>query len=222
LNPWTESIETLINFNKIRIRDDDVLVGSRGRTGKEFERFRGFHNAVCQDTRNFIHIPAILVTEIQMFPDCIEYVKAETAAGRMEPEIHGLHHKDYANLSMSEVYEELVEARDWCAKTFNWQPTLWYSPHGAGADKRGAHLKVAAEEAGLTLVTCEGMIKPSALVFDVRAVSGRDKNTGLIPMPSSMTKAQLLQKWEGKEILRHWWEGHGALTESVKWFKENL
>jgi hypothetical protein len=209
-------------FSKIKIRDDDVLITSRGRKGKEFERFRGFHNAVCQDVRHFIHIPAILCKEIQEFPECIEYIKAETASGRMIPELHGWEHKDYALLSLEEVYSELMKSREWIYKNLNCNITKFYSPHGAGADKRGAHLKVAAEEAGLTLVTCAGMIKPSALVFDVRAVSGRDKNTGLIPMPASMTKAQLLQKWEGKEILNHWWSGMGSLTESAAWFRDNV
>ena len=218
---WMESITTLIK--KIRIRDDDVLVDSRGRKGKEFARFRGFHNTVCIDPRYFIHVPAILVTEIQQFPDCIEYIKNETAKGLMEPEIHGLQHKDYALLTTASIVEELTECKQWIQNNLNWTPTLWYSPHGAGADPDGARLRVAAEEVGLTLVTCENMINPSSLVRDVRAVKGRDLETGLkIVIPPTMTVDQLLAKWQGKEILRHWWEGVGALTESIKFFKENL
>ena len=217
---WMESTTTLIN--KIRIRDDDVLVDSRGRAGGEFQRFKGFHNMVCMDTRHFIHVPAILVTEIQSFPECIEYVRYETANGRMEPEVHGLHHKDYATLTASTIVEELTEAKQWIQKNLGWTPTIWYSPHGAGADARGAHLKLAAEEAGLTLVTCENMIKPSALVYDVRAVKGRDRETGTQVVSPTMTLDELLLKWQGKEILRHWWEGMGALTESIKFFKDNV
>ena len=211
-----------MNFNKIRIRDDDVLITSRGRAGNEFGRFVGFHKMVCLDQRHFIHVPAILVKEIQEFPECIDFIRDETAEGRMLPEIHGWEHKDYANLSMEQIVEELLVSKKFIQEAFNYLPTVWYSPHGAGADARGSHLRIAAEECGLTLVTCEGMIKPSALVYDVRSVDGRDRETGQIPMKPSMTKEQLLAKWEGKEILRHWWEGMGALTESIKWFKENV
>ena len=208
--------------NKIRIRDDDVLVGSRGRSGKEFDRFRGFHNMVLMDPRHFIHVPAILVREIQSFPECVEYVKQETAAGRMLPEIHGWEHKDYAPLTTEEIVDELTKAKRFIQDTFNYTSTVWYSPHGAGADARGAHLKWAAEECGLILVTCERIVKPSALVYDVRAVAGKDRETGTIAMPQTMTKEQLLAKWEGREIFRHWWEGMGALTESVTWFRDNV
>lgn len=209
-------------INKIRIRDDDVLVGSSGRTGKEFDRFKGFHNAICADTRYFIHVPAILAREIQQFPECVKFVRDETAAGRMLPEIHGWEHKDYANLSVADCIEELEKAKKFILETFNYKASIWYTPHGAGADTRGKHLHIAAKEAGLTLVTCEGVNKPSALVFDVRRVKGRDISTGSKEMPPSMTKEQLLEKWQGKEIFRHWWEGHGALTESIRFFKENL
>lgn len=178
---------------------------------------------VCLDERHFIHVPAILAREIQEFPDCVEYVKAETAAGRMLPEIHGWEHKDYALLSIVEIIIDLNKAKAFIQDNFNYNPSVWYSPHGAGADARGAHLKEAAYECGLTLVTCEGMIKPSALVFDIRAVAGRDRSTGKIPMPQTMTKEELLAKWESKEILVHWWgPGLGALNESVTWFRDNV
>lgn len=211
-----------MNFNKIRIRDDDVLITSRGRAGNEFNRFKGFHNMVCLDVRHFIHVPAILITEIQEFPECIAYIKAETAAGRMLPEVHGLHHKDYANLTSAQIVEELIEAKAWIRNELDYEPTVWYSPHGAGADQRGAHLQDAALSVGLTLVTCENMIRPSRLVYDVRSVAGRDRETGQKQVDPTMTKEQLLAKWEGKEILRHWWEGMGALTESVSWFRDNI
>ena len=211
-----------MSFKKIRIRDDDVLVESSGRRGTEFARFKGFHNIVCLDERHFIHVPAILVTEIQAFPECIDFIRYETANGKMEPEVHGLHHIDYAALSMDEVTAHLIEAKQWIKDNLRWEPTIWYSPHGAGADVRGAHLSVAAHDAGLKLITCEKMIKPSALVYDVRAVKGTDKETGLHPATPTMRLDELLIKWEGKEILRHWWEGIGALTESIKFFKENV
>lgn len=198
-------------FTKIRVRDDDVLVHSRSFKGQEFGRFKGFHNLVMIDPVHFEHVLAVLVTEIQDFPECIEFIKAETAAGRMKPEVHGLHHIDYAKLSYQQVVSELSQSRDWIQTTLAYTPTLWYSPWGAGADARGAFLADAAKDAGLTLVTCVGMIQPSQLVTDVRAVKAGE-----------MTPAYLLSKWEGKEILRHWWEGSGALMESVQFFKDTF
>jgi hypothetical protein len=198
-------------YNKIRIRDDDVLVHSSSFRGQEFGRFKGFHNLVQIDPRHFHHVLAVLVTEIQDFPECIQYVKEETAAGRMSPEVHGLHHIDYAALSYAEVVEQLTSARLWIESTLEYVPTTWYSPWGAGADVRGTHLAPAAQAAGLTLVTCADMIEPSALVKDVREVKA-----------GTMTKEDLYVKWEGKEILRHWWQGVGALEESIQFFKENF
>ena len=198
-------------YQKIRIRNDDVLVHSRSFSGREFGRFKGFHNIIQMDPRHFEHVVAILTTEIQDFPECIEYIKTETAAGRIFPEVHGLRHIDYAALSYNEVVEELRTAVSSIENMFSYRPSKWYSPWGAGADKRGAHLASAAKAAGLTLVTCVGVIQPSALVADVRAVRA-----------GNMDKLDLYAKWEGKEILRHWWEGSGALHESIEFFKESF
>lgn len=197
-----------MSFNKIRIRDDDVLVHSTSFPGRAFQRFKGFHNTVMIDPVHFEHVVAILVTEIQEFPECIEFVKAETAAGRMRPEVHGFRHVDYAKLPYNQVVEELRRCRSFIADRLGHTPTIWYSPWGAGADSKGAFLHEAAMEAGLSLVTCANMITPGELVKDVRLA----KNGG-------MTNQQLLDRWEGKEILRHWWEGTGALQESITYFK---
>jgi len=195
-------------YNRIRIRDDDVLVHSSSFPNKEFERFKGFHNMVKENPKHFMHVLAVLTTEIQAFPECIEYIKKETAAGTMYPEVHGLHHIDYANLSFEEVTNQLSEAKAFIIDKFNYVPTIWYSPWGAGADARGAHLRPAALEAGLNLVTCQGMIQPSKLIHEIR-------ETAYDPE----AKVELIKRWEGKEILRHWWEGSGALMESIHFFK---
>lgn len=195
-----------MSYKQIRIRDDDVLVTSSSFTGKEFARFRGFHNMVKEDPKHFIHVLAVLTTEIQAFPECIDYIKEETAAGTMFPEVHGLHHIDYASLPYAETVAQLSEARQFIIDRFNYTPTVWYSPWGAGADERGSHLRAAAMDAGLNLVTCKGMIQPSDLIKDIRTTSD---------------PKELIQRWEGKEILRHWWEGSGALMESIQFFKAN-
>jgi len=199
-----------MTYNRIRIRDDDVLVTSSSFRGKEFDRFRGFHNMVTEDPKHFIHVLAVLATEIQEFPECIAYIKEETAKGTMQPEVHGLHHIDYAGLPYAVVVSQLREAKDFIVSSFNYVPTIWYSPWGAGADARGEHLRPAALEAGLNLVTCVGMIQPSKLVHEIRALADTPED-----------KANLIMAWEGKEILRHWWEGSGALMESIQFFKAN-
>lgn len=165
---------------------------------------------VMEDPKHFIHVLAVLTTEIQEFPECIAYIKEETAKGNMRPEVHGLHHVDYAGLAYGEVVSQLSEAKAFIIDQFNYVPTEWYSPWGAGADARGAHLRPAALEAGLNLVTCEGMIQPSKLVHEIRALPD-----------TTEAKAKLIQDWAGKEILRHWWEGSGALMESIQFFKAN-
>ena len=55
------------------------------------------------------------------------------------------------------------------------------------------------------------MIQPSELVNDVRKVKSGE-----------MVKDFMYAKWEGKEILRHWWEGSGALLESIEFFRDNF
>lgn len=196
-------------FNKIRIRDDDVLISSKGFAGREFARFKGFHNVVLQDPKHFIHVGAILTTEIQEFPECIEFIKQETAAGRFLPETHGLKHIDYANLSFDEIGEHLNICRKFIQDNFNYNPTIFYSPWGAGADARGAHIRPAAAAVGFQLVTCEHMIHPHRLVEDVN-----------LAKEGKVLSSSLLTKWEGKEILRHWWEGANSISTSTLYFKD--
>lgn len=162
------------------------------------------------DPKHFIHVAAILTTEIQEFPDAIDYIKEETAAGNLQPEVHGLQHINYEELTHKEIVEHLTEAKQFIVDTFNYTPTIWYSPWGAGASTKGTHLRGAALEAGLNLVTLEGMIRPSVLMQEIRSTPETPE-----------ARAQLIARWEGKEILRHWWEGTGALTGCIKFFNEH-
>lgn len=196
-----------MTFNKIRIRDDDVLVTSSGFPGKEFQRFKGFHNIILQDPAHFIHIGAVLVTEIQQFPECIEFLKQETREGRFVPEVHGLHHIDYASLSFEDIVSHLTTCRKFIEDNFEYSPTKFYTPWGAGADSRGAHIRPAAATVGFDLVTCENLIKISRVRSDVVLVK-----------ENLLTNEELLKRWEGKEIILHWWEGVGALNETVQHF----
>lgn len=196
-------------MEKIRVRDDDVLIRSRQFAGQEFGRFKGYHNTVLQDQRHFIHVGAILVTEIQDFPEAIEFIKAETAAGRFLPEVHGLKHIDYAALSTEEIQEHLLTCRQFIQEKMDYNPTVFYTPWGAGEDERGSHIGPAAAAVGFKLVTCARIKQqhPARILEDVKRIE-----QGLF------TQEELMAKWSGQELMRHWWEGLGALDEVVKYF----
>lgn len=198
-------------YTRIRVRDDDVLIKSRQFAGNEFGRFKGFHNIVLKDPKHFIHVGAILVTEIQDFPEAIEFLRAETAAGRFLPELHGFKHIDYAALTPDEIKDHLLLGRQFIQSNFSYNPTVFYTPWGAGEDERGKHIRQAAADVGFKLVTCAGIRQryPARVVEDIRRVKSGE-----------ITNAELLLKWEGQELFRHWWEGTGAMDEMVEYFKD--
>jgi peptidoglycan/xylan/chitin deacetylase (PgdA/CDA1 family) len=158
------------------------------------------HDWICEVSDKVIHVPTILVTEIQKFPDCIEWIRQETAEGRMLPEIHGLEHKDYASLNSSEIVLELDECRDWIFRQFGHTATKFYSPWGAGADERGAHIRGAAKSIGIELVTCEGMLELKG-------------GTGVI---NQLKNGRDIRWYDDKEIIIHWWEGVGRLRRFIE------
>ncbi len=187
---------------KIRVRDDDVLLGSSSK-GDEFKKFKMVHEWICEVPDTLIHVPTILVTEIQEFPKCIEYIREETAEGRMLPEIHGLSHKDYADLSEKEIVAELNVCRDWIDYKFGHEATKLYSPWGAGADERGAHIKPAAASTGIELVTCENIHKLDGRYGVVQELkNGRD-----------------ISYLEDDEIFLHWWQNVTRLKRIVEVIK---
>jgi peptidoglycan/xylan/chitin deacetylase (PgdA/CDA1 family) len=182
----------------IRVRDDDVLVNS-SRLGDELKKFQMVHEWICEVPDTLIHVPTILVTEIKEFPDCIEFIRQETAEGRMIPEIHGLTHKDYGKLTHSEIVLELEECKEWLLKTFGHTPTKFYTPWGAGADERGRHIKDAAESLDLELVTTE----------NTNAMSGKK---GVV---YALKTGRDISYLEGDEIFMHWWENATRLRRIV-------
>ena len=99
----------------IRVRDDDVLISSKG-TKNPLTKFKMVHDWICEVPETLIHVPTILVTEIQEFPEAIEYIRQETAEGRMLPEIHGWSHKDYASLNSAEIVLELIDCKEFIRK----------------------------------------------------------------------------------------------------------
>ncbi len=183
----------------IRVRDDDVLLSSSSYSD-ELGRLKQIHDWICEVPDTLIHVPAILVLEIQEFPEAIEYVRQETVEGRMLPEIHGLSHKDYASLTEKEIQAELNVCRDWIHYKFGHEATKFYTPWGAGADERGAHIKPAAAAIGIEAVTCEKI----------------NKLQGRYGVCQLLRDGNPLSYFDGGEIFMHWWEGGSRLKRIVE------
>src|SRR5262245_61691209 len=123
----------------IRMRDDDVLVPTRNYPSS-FGRFRAIHEAIKLCPR-MMHVPALVIEELRQMPEALEYLRNETAAGRMEPEFHGMWHSDYGALSEQHVREHLAEAVEWMEMQLQIRPRFWYTPWGSTQD----FLKKAAQ-----------------------------------------------------------------------------
>ena len=183
----------------IRVRNDDVLLPSSSYED-ELGRLKQIHEWICEVPHRMIHVPSILVLEIQEFPEAIEWIRQETVEGRMLPEIHGLSHKDYADLTEKEIVAELNVCRDWIHYKFGHEATKFYSPWGAGADDRGAHIRPAAASTGIELVTCEHI----------------NKMTGRYGVVQQLLDGHNLDYLDGDEIFMHWWEGGARLKRIVE------
>jgi len=205
--------ECNLNFPLIRVRDDDILVHSSG--CDSFKRFQQVHRWICE-SKTFIHVPAVLVTEIKAYPNCIQYVKEETQAGRMLPETHGFEHIDYAKLPKHEIIEHLKRCKDFNYENFGRVPKRFFTPWGANAP----HIREASEECGLEMVDCSKINK----------LAGR---YGMVQLAKDGID---LEKYlSGGEIFCHFWERgmrlkrvievvkHGsweaAKTANGKWFE---
>jgi len=185
----------------IYIRDDDVLIDSSGHTDS-FKRFIEVHEMIC-DVEGVLHVPAILVHNVIKddtrgivgFPGAVEFVREETAAGRMRPEVHGWEHIDYAKLSFAEIVEHLRRCKDFIHTNFNREPEIWYTPWGANKQ----HLHDAAEQENLKLVDCT----------QINKLSGR---FGVVQQLRDGKNA--FELFNEKEIFFHWWE-HGNRLRRV-------
>jgi peptidoglycan/xylan/chitin deacetylase (PgdA/CDA1 family) len=182
----------------IYLRDDDVLVGSSGHEDS-FKKFQQVHRWICE-TDKLLHIPAILVTEIQAYPECIAYIKEETRKGRMSPEIHGYKHIDYGKLSYDEVVDHLRRCKNFIGEQFDITAKTWYTPWGANSPT----LQQASAECGLILVDCSNLNKLNGR-YGVIQEAKEGKNI-----------AKLFDK---KEIFYHWWQGGLRLKRMVEILK---
>jgi len=177
----------------IYVRDDDVLVPSSSHTDPE-GRFRGVHNIIVK--HGALHRPGILVTEIQQFPDTLEFCKRETATGRMSPQFHGLRHIDYGKLSEEEITGHLKMAQRVFMHWFGVEFKRFYTPWGA----RAPQIQRACDEVGVLMVDCKTDYHPAR---NIR----RDPDA-------------CYEKYNEKEIMIHWWEGVGKLVEALKRVKQ--
>lgn len=168
----------------IYIRDDDVLLSSKG-FGDPVVRLKQIHGWICESPR-LMHVPTILCKEIQAFPDAVKFVKEETLAGRMLPQLHGWEHIDYAKLHHAAIVTHLEDSKHWMIDNLNVCPTRWYTPWGANAP----HLYVAAKACDLKLIDTSGIIE----------LAGPN---GVL---ATLKKGVPIDYLDGCEIFLHWWQ----------------
>lgn len=167
---------------KLYVRDDDVLISSSGFTNV-VTRLKQVQSWFAQDFTKLVHVPNILVSEIQEFPEAIEFVREETRLGHMEPQLHGFRHIDYAKLPINEIRDHLSRSKDWMTENLGVTPTKFYTPWGANAP----HIFAAAAQESMTVVDCSAIEKPGQILTALR----RDYP---------------LEYMEGKEVFFHWWQ----------------
>ena len=167
----------------IRLRDDDVLVPTRSYPSS-FARFRRIHEwlKICP---SIIHVPTIVTQEIEAYPGCIEYIRTETAAGRMEPQLHGVLHIDYSALPIERVRDDLLRGIEWMLIHLGVSPSIWYTPWGSTQET----LRAAAASVGLELVGVERH-------WMIDRVNARLRSGD-----------ETVESLQGREVFFHWWGG---------------
>lgn len=168
----------------IYIRDDDVLLSSKG-FGDPVARLKQIHEWICESPK-LMHVPTILCTEIKAFPTAINFIREETHAGRMLPQLHGWEHIDYAKLHHAAIVTHLEDSKHWMIDNLDVCPTRWYTPWGANAP----HLYTAANECGLKLID----------------TSNRIVLEGPNGVLATLQKGVPVDYLDGREIFLHWWQ----------------
>lgn len=176
----------------IYVRDDDVLLPSK-QWPDPLARFKEVHELISSYSE-FLHVPALLTSELDKIPGAINYIRQEAQDGWMSPELHGTSHIDYANLTPEEILQDYKLAQDWFYDHLGFHFNKHYTPWGAGEDERGAHIKPTAAHAGITVVTCADLLEPEHIIADPYATH---------------------EKYEGREIFIHWWAGIGKLQKAL-------
>jgi len=116
----------------IRIRIDDVMWNSSGwDRERAIRRYRNRCNWLKKDRDNISHVAAIIVKDIQEYPETIELVKSGLNEGSLSPQLHCWEHVNYDDLTEFTITEHLEQSLDWFSKTLNFQPTIWITPWGS-------------------------------------------------------------------------------------------
>lgn len=167
----------------IRLRIDDVMVESSGLSReKSVRQIHKIHRWACQALNKVIHIPTIVVDDMKNWPDVTEFLRIETEAGRMSPQLHGFQHIDYAKLSLSEIEDHLERSILWFRKELSVEPSVWATPWGG----KNETMEEAAKKFCLEIETTEKTINPGKAV--------------------TITKTYNPMLLDGHTIFAHWWE----------------
>lgn len=178
----------------LRIRVDDVMTTSRAFSKEKAEaRFETIHGWIVDG--NAIHVPTILVKDIQEFPNTIELLKEETKNFKLFPEIHGYEHIDYSKLTEEEILKHLKLCLEWFQDVLKIHPTIWATPWGS---KGNLPMKDAARKLGLKIEGVENTIPPKLALelLEQYPVSA---------LPTVMT---------------HWWEKGLSLKKICQFIKK--
>jgi len=136
----------------IRVRDDDVFIRP------SFGKFKDTHETIL-DFPNALHVCAI-VCDSQWEPGVLEYIRHEKIRGKIEIQLHGWSHIDYAKRSPDEMREHMKMSFDWLHDHLWAKPTIWYTPWGAHTPL----MDEVAAEFGLTLVDCSNILQTNKLL----------------------------------------------------------
>lgn len=120
-------------MSKLRIRIDDVMVNSNTYKDPEtrFEQITRW----LEKSDKILHVPTILVKDIQNYPGTIELIKEKIKNKTMAPELHGWEHVDYNKLEEHDIAKHLFKSIQWFENTLEIRPKVWATPWGAESEK---------------------------------------------------------------------------------------
>jgi peptidoglycan/xylan/chitin deacetylase (PgdA/CDA1 family) len=145
----------------------------------------------------FNYIPTVIVGEMIDWPEITDLLRHETAAHKISPQIHGLHHVDYGSLDKETIREHLGLCMTWFKDTLWYEPTIWATPWGGWS----RDMEEVASEFNLTLETTRPTISIGRCI-DLCKTEGVETVRYSSPL-----------------VLIHWWEKGLKLlrlTEIVK------
>lgn len=151
-------------------------------------RFKTIHSWIPYE---IVHMPTILVKDIQEYPNIIEFIKEESHQKlRMFPEIHGYEHIDYSVLSETEISEHLKLCIDWFKDVLKLTPAIWAPPWG---NVGSLAMQDASRKLGLRIQGVEKTVPPKVALEILK-----------IHPTANLT------------VLAHWWEKGHAIKRICK------